>query len=224
VHLGSQILSPLPYAQALRLLLKVLDDITPMLARTPDIIDIGGGFGVRYDVHHGELEPGRVAAVIADVLGDRDEPWTLITEPGRSLVANAGALITAVEHVKPSEDRNFLIVDAGMNDLLRPALYQASHSIIPVRESEADIHLYDIVGPVCESSDTFATSYALPSQERGDLVALLSAGAYGSSMASNYNSRPLPAEAVVYQNRCHLSRARQSLDDLLRGELPLPIP
>lgn len=223
MHLGSQILSPVPYAQALRILLKVLDDITPMLDRAPDIIDIGGGFGVRYDVHHGELPPLQVAAVIAEVFGERDEAWTLITEPGRSLVANAGALITAVEHVKPSEDRNFLILDAGMNDLLRPALYQASHSIIPVREAAADIHLYDIVGPVCESSDTFAVSYALPSQERGDLVALLSAGAYGASMGSNYNSRPLAAEAVVYRGAWHLARARQSLDDLMHGEKPLPL-
>jgi diaminopimelate decarboxylase len=157
------------------------------------------------------------------VLGDRDDPWTLITEPGRSLVANAGALVSTVEHVKPSEHRTFLILDAGMNDLLRPALYQASHSIVPVRESEADVHLYDIVGPVCESSDTFAVNYALPSQERGDLVALLSAGAYGSSMASTYNSRPLAAEAVVYKGKWHLARQRQSLEDMIRGELPLDL-
>ncbi|MBE0643819.1 MAG: diaminopimelate decarboxylase [Bacteroidetes bacterium] len=222
-HLGSQILSPAPYAQGLRVLLKVLDDITPMLDRAPDIIDIGGGFGVRYDAHHGELLPGQVAAVLANVLGPREETWTLITEPGRSLVANAGVLVASVEHVKPSEDRNFLILDAGMNDLLRPALYQASHSIIPLRESDADMQLYDIVGPVCESSDTFAVRYGLPSLERGDLVALLSAGAYGSSMSSNYNSRPLAAEAVVYEGRWHLARERQSLDDLQRGERLLPL-
>lgn len=223
MHLGSQILSPLPYAHGLHVMLKVLDDITPLLDRAPDIIDIGGGFGVRYDVHHGELDPRKVAAVIADVLGDRDDPWTLITEPGRSLVANAGALVTAVEHVKPSEDRTFLVLDAGMNDLLRPALYQASHSIVPVRESESDVHLYDIVGPVCESSDTFAVNYALPSQERGDLVALLSAGAYGASMASTYNSRPLAAEAVVYKGEWHLARQRQSLEDIIQGEFPLDL-
>ncbi|MDX9758510.1 MAG: diaminopimelate decarboxylase [Bacteroidota bacterium] len=222
MHLGSQILSPAPYGQALRILLRVLDDITPMLDRPPDTIDIGGGFGVRYDVTHGELPPARVAAVVAEVLGTRDTPWTLITEPGRSLVANAGALIAAVAHVKPSAHRNFLILDAGMNDLLRPALYQASHSIIPVRERDDDVQLYDIVGPVCESSDTFATNYALPTQDPGDLVALLSAGAYGSSMSSNYNSRPLAAEAVVYKNAWSLARARQSLDDLVRGEQPLP--
>ena len=223
MHLGSQILSPAPYAYGLRAMLKVLDDITPLLDRAPEIIDIGGGFGVRYDLHHGELEPGKVAAVIADVLGDRDDPWTLITEPGRSLVANAGALISTVEHVKPSEGRTFLVLDAGMNDLLRPALYQALHGIIPVRESDADVHLYDIVGPVCESSDTFATGHTLPSQERGDLVALLSSGAYGSSMASNYNSRPLAAEAVVYQGRWHIARERQSLEDIIRGEFPIDL-
>ncbi|MFZ1729694.1 MAG: diaminopimelate decarboxylase [Bacteroidota bacterium] len=222
-HLGSQILSPAPYAQGLRLMLKVLDDITPMLDRAPDIIDIGGGFGVRYDVRHGELRPEQVAAVLAEVLGPRDDTWTLITEPGRSLVANAGVLVASVEHVKPSEDRNFLVLDAGMNDLLRPALYQASHSIIPLHESDAEMQQYDIVGPVCESSDTFAVRYGLPSMERGDLVALLSAGAYGSSMSSNYNSRPLAAEAVVYQGKWHLARSRQSLDDLTRGEHPLPM-
>ncbi|MFA6233548.1 MAG: diaminopimelate decarboxylase [Bacteroidota bacterium] len=222
-HLGSQILSPAPYAQGLRLILKVLDDITPMLDRAPDTIDIGGGFGVRYDARHSELLPSQVAAVLAEVMAPREEAWTLITEPGRSLVANAGVLVAAVEHVKPSDDRNFLILDAGMNDLLRPALYQANHSVIPVHEKDAEMQFYDIVGPVCESSDTFAQRYSLPSMVRGDLVALLSAGAYGSSMSSNYNSRPLAAEAVVYQGRWHLARSRQSLADITRGEHPLPL-
>ncbi len=221
-HLGSQILSPAPYAQGLRALLKVLADITPLLDPAPDIIDIGGGFGVRYDARHSELLPTQVAVVLAGVFGDHESAWTLITEPGRSLVANAGILVASVEHVKPSGDRNFLVLDAGMNDLLRPALYQASHSIIPLRESHAEMQMYDIVGPVCESSDTFAVRYGLPAMERGDLVALLTAGAYGASMSSNYNSRPLAAEAIIYEGRWQLARSRQALDDLLRCEHPLP--
>lgn len=221
-HLGSQILTPAPYAEGLRALLTVLGEITPLLDPAPDIIDIGGGFGVRYDARHSELLPTQVAAVLAGVFCSFDGTWTLITEPGRSLVANAGILVTSVEHVKPSGDRSFLVLDAGMNDLLRPALYQASHNIIPLREREAEVQVYDVVGPVCESSDTFAVGYPLPSMERGDLVALLTAGAYGASMSSNYNSRPLAAEAIIHEGRWHLARARQSLDDLLRGEQPLP--
>lgn len=220
-HLGSQILSPTPYGQALHVLLQVHNDIVPLLGYAPDVIDIGGGFGVRYEEHQEVLTPTQVAAIIADVLSKHDEVWTILTEPGRSLVANAGVLISSVEHVKPQHNRDFLILDAGMNDLLRPALYQARHSVLPLRQFDQDMQLYDIVGPVCESSDTFALRYPLPRLERGDQVAILTAGAYGASMSSNYNSRPLAAEAVFHQGNVHLARTRQSLGDLSRDEHPL---
>jgi len=219
-HLGSQILSAAPYKEALRLLLKVLDDIIPLLPVRPTIIDIGGGLGIPYTDRHSELHPRTVAMAVEDELGSRIDELTLITEPGRSLVANAGALVSTIEHVKPSALRTFLVLDAGMNDFLRPALYQARHSIVPLLEHrDEELEEFDIVGPVCESSDTFAIRYPLPVELcSGDQVALLSAGAYGSSMSSMYNSRPLAAEVVVTEGNWFVARERQSLDDMLQGE------
>ncbi len=220
-HLGSQITSPTPYRDALRLLLKVLDDITPLLPEPPLVVDIGGGFGVPYDDDQDELSPWDLAVVVGEVLGDRARELTVISEPGRSLVANAGVLIASVEHVKPSASgQTFLILDAGMNDLLRPALYQAKHAIIPIIEdAEAETLNFDIVGPVCESSDTFAVNYPLPSSmERGRQVAILSAGAYGAGMSSTYNSRPLSTEVVVRGDTWFIARHRQSIDAMLAGE------
>ena len=224
-HLGSQIFSPIPYHEALRHLMRTLEVISDMLDLTHPVIDIGGGFGVPYDEDAEELDPGVIAEMLHDFIGPLTERVTLITEPGRSLVANAGILVSSVEHVKPSGDRIFLILDAGMNDLLRPALYNADHGIVPLREPLGSVTVfYDVVGPVCESSDSFARRYPLPEMERGELVAFLSAGAYGASMSSTYNSRPLAAEAVVLDGAWHLARRRQSLDSLLTDESPLTAP
>jgi len=224
-HLGSQIFSPIPYHEGLRHLMRTLEAISDMLDLTHPVIDIGGGFGVPYDEDAEELDPGVIAEMLLDFLGPQAEHATVITEPGRSLVANAGILVSSVEHVKPSGDRMFLILDAGMNDLLRPALYSAEHGIVPLRESLGSVTVfYDVVGPVCESSDSFVRRYPLPEMDRGDLVALLSAGAYGASMSSTYNSRPLAAEAVVLDGAWHLARRRQSLDSLLQDERPLTAP
>ncbi|MCZ7556256.1 MAG: diaminopimelate decarboxylase [Bacteroidia bacterium] len=220
-HLGSQLVSTDPYRDALRLLLKVLDDITPLLPEAPDVVDVGGGFGVPYAADESALSPESLADVIRDVLGDRAASIQLITEPGRSFVANAGALFCSVEHLKPSApNRTFVILDAGMNDLMRPALYQARHAIIPVqRDENAEPMLCDVVGPVCESSDVFVAGTELPSSlQRGQLVAILSAGAYGSSMSSTYNSRPLATEVAVVGDAWTVIRERQTLDDMLRGE------
>ncbi len=141
----------------------------------------------------------------------------LLLEPGRSLVGNAGLLLTRVEYLKPGEDKNFAIVDAAMNDLMRPALYEAYHDIVAVNERQTPAQRYDIVGPICETGDFlgFARDLAI---EEGDLLALLSAGAYGMSMASNYNSRPRAAEVLIDKNEIHLIRERETQSGLMAGE------
>jgi diaminopimelate decarboxylase len=143
----------------------------------------------------------------------------VLLEPGRLLVGNAGVLLTRVQYLKQTEQKKFVIVDAGMNDLIRPALYQSYHEIVPVRQPAGnEREPVDVVGPVCESGDFFAQNRELPEMKEGDFVALMSAGAYGFAMASNYNSRPLPAEVLVSGNRFSLIRRRQTMEDLIRGE------
>ena len=222
-HLGSQIFSTEPYREALLLLITLLDDIVSQLQLKHPILDIGGGFGVPYEEHQEALDMSAIAELATGLLGERLNNVTLITEPGRSLVANSGVLVSRVEHEKPSTDRIFLVLDAGMNDLLRPALYDANHDIVSLDEPEGGqtTVFYDVVGPVCESSDVFSRRYPLPELKRGDTVALLSSGAYAASMSSTYNSRPLAAEVVVYNGKWQLARERQPLEDLLRGEQPL---
>jgi diaminopimelate decarboxylase len=150
----------------------------------------------------------------------RDLGLRVLLEPGRFLVGNAGVLLTRVRYLKQTENKKFVIVDAGMNDLIRPALYQSYHEIVPVREpSSAARESVDVVGPVCESGDFFAQDRELPPPNEGDLVALMSAGAYGFVMASNYNSRPLPAEVLVDGDRSSLIRRRQTMEDLVREEV-----
>ena len=179
-------------------------------------IDLGGGFGIRYR----DEEPAPIGEFLDGALGvlaGRKEK--LIVDPGRSIVGNAGALLTRVEYVKPGEAKSFLVVDAAMNDLLRPALYGAWHEVLPVRErSEAGATgVYDIVGPVCESADFLAKDRALAARP-GDLLAVMSAGAYAMAMSSNYNSRPRAAEVMVDGDRAHLVRRRERVADLYAGE------
>jgi len=148
----------------------------------------------------------------------------ILVEPGRFLVGNAGVLLTRVRYIKKSAQKSFAIVDAGMNDLIRPALYQSYHEIVPVKQkgkstSESKAEKIDIVGPVCESGDFFALDREMPELREGDLVAIMSAGAYGFVMASNYNSRPLPAEALVRGDQLSLIRKRQTLESLVGEEL-----
>ena len=146
----------------------------------------------------------------------------MIIEPGRAIVGNAGVLLTRVEYLKHNDHRNFAVVDAGMNDLLRPALYRGYHDILPVmRVSERTSNVYDIVGPVCESSDFLGQNRSLAVAE-GDLLVVRSAGAYGFAMSSSYNSRPRPAEVVVDQDQFHVVRKRETLDQLTEGECLLP--
>nr|ART40573.1 L97 [uncultured bacterium] len=177
-------------------------------------VDLGGGLGIAY---RDEVVPSAAdyaAAISAPFAGSGVE---ISIEPGRSIVGPAGVLLTRVEYLKPGAQRNFAIVDAAMNDLLRPALYDAYHAVLPLREAGGEPTVWELVGPVCESGDFLAHARSLALAE-GDLLALCDAGAYGFAMSSNYNTRPRPAEVMVDGDRMHLIRARETLDDLWRGE------
>ncbi len=213
-HIGSQIMSPGPFLDAADLMLNL---ITELRSEGMNIhhLDMGGGFGIAYqheetmNVSEYQLELQKRAEKVGGL--------TLILEPGRAIVGDAGVLVTTVEYNKPGYDKNFLLVDAGMNDLLRPALYQAFHEILPVTQSLAEPNLVDVVGPVCETGDFIGQARHLAAAE-GDLLAVMNAGAYAFSMSSNYNSRPRAAEVMVDGNLTHLVRARENIEDLWKGE------
>ena len=180
--------------------------------------DLGGGFGISY----GSGAPLDVQAVAAALLPDlRARGWTPVVEPGRYLVGDAGALVTTVLGEKQQGAARFVLVDAAMNDLMRPALYQAVHPIVPVRAAAADaaLHRVDVVGPVCETGDFLGRGRELPAMQPGDLLAVLAAGAYGASMASNYNTRRRPAEVLVDGDEVRLVRRRETFEQLLQNEL-----
>jgi diaminopimelate decarboxylase len=179
-------------------------------------INIGGGLGVRYQ----DEEPPTIQHYIKKIVDHiNNSPYEIIIEPGRSIVANAGVLLTRIEYLKHTAHKNFAIVDAAMNDLIRPALYDAWQNILPVNLQHQDRSpdTYDIVGPVCESAD-FLGKNRLLSLEQGELLAICSAGAYGFSMSSNYNSRPRAAEVLVDQNKSHLIRQRETIQELFANE------
>jgi diaminopimelate decarboxylase len=182
-------------------------------------LDLGGGLGVPYFDQPEPPAPADLAAVIARVAGGLGVQFAF--EPGRAIAANAGVLLARVIHVhERPEGRRFLVLDAAMNDLIRPAMYEAYHEIRPVAEPEvqAESVLYDVVGPVCETGDTFARERLLPPLTSGDLVAFLSAGAYGASMSSEYNSRPLVAEVLVRGDRFAVVRPRPTYEEMLARE------
>jgi diaminopimelate decarboxylase len=179
-------------------------------------IDLGGGLGVSYDGRSVPEAPALAAAVLPAV---SKLPLQLVLEPGRSLVAGTGALLTRVLYVKGGHQKTFVVVDAGMNDLLRPALYGAFHRVEPVRPRGGPPELVDVVGPVCESSDFLARGRELERPEPGDLLAVRDAGAYGFSMSSTYNMRPRAAEVLVEDGRVRLIRRRETFDDLVRTEV-----
>lgn len=214
-HIGSQLMDSAPYAAAAERLVALADRIE---ARGIALghLDFGGGIGIRYGDSQPQPTAKFVDAALA-ALGARDK--LLIVDPGRSLVGNAGALLTRVEHVKRAEARNFIVVDAAMNDLIRPALYDAWHDVRPVREAEspAGRAVYDVVGPVCESGDFLARDRTLAARE-GDLLAVMSAGAYGMVMSSNYNSRPRAAEVLVSGTQARLVRRRETPEELFAAE------
>lgn len=213
-HIGSQLTDAAPFGEALDKVLALIDSLA---AEGIDLqhIDLGGGLGVRY---RDEAPPTMhdYAEVLLSRL--RGRPHTLILEPGRSLVANAGLLLTRVEYLKHGEAKDFAIVDAAMNDLMRPALYDAWHEVQPVLVRAGAMRPYDIVGPVCESGDFLARGRDLALAE-GDLLALLSAGAYGMSMSSNYNTRPRAAEVMVHGDQFTLVRRRERIETLFSDEI-----
>ena len=216
-HIGSQLTTINPFVDALQRAM-VLVDTLQQQGVTLEHIDVGGGLGVRYK----DEQPPRTAAyldALLRVMHERDQ--TLIIEPGRSIVANAGVLLTQVEYLKDNGDKHFAIVDAAMNDMIRPALYSAWLDIIEVQQGMQERHVYDVVGPVCETGDFLGKDREL-AISAGDLLLVASSGAYGFTMASNYNSRCRAAEVMVDGNDSHLVRARESVVDLFRGESLLP--
>ena len=219
-HIGSQLTDISPYFDALEKLLDLIEKLDQAGIRIAHL-DLGGGLGIRYT---DEIPPSPKALLdrVFERLNARGFGHLhLVLEPGRSLVGNAGVLLTRVQYLKHSEARNFAIVDAAMNDLLRPALYEAFHGVRPVHPRAGDETLYDIVGPVCESADWLARQRKLAIQQ-GDLLAVESAGAYSMAMASNYNARPRAAEAMVDGDKYYVVRQRETLEDLLKGESTLP--
>lgn len=217
-HIGSQLTQMTPFIDALHRLLELVDTLAAQ-GITIAHLDLGGGLGVRYQ----DEQPPSIGEYISTIraeLGDR--PLQLLFEPGRSITANAGMLLTRVDYLKTTEDHNFALVDAAMNDMIRPALYQAWLDIRPaLKQSEAKSALWDVVGPVCETADFLGKNREL-SLTPGDLLAVSGAGAYGFTMSSNYNSRPRAAEVIVDGAKIHLARERESIADIMRGEHCLP--
>lgn len=221
-HIGSQLTEIAPFLDALDRLLLLLETLRRRGIEV-EHLDLGGGLGVPYRDERPPAPFDYASALLERLSGwQGSERLTLLFEPGRSIAANAGVLLTRVEFLKPGETKNFAIVDAAMNDLIRPALYQAWQAILPVDTRQArPSETYDVVGPVCETGDFLGKERDLAIAP-GDLLAVRSAGAYGFVMASNYNSRPRPAEVMVDDNQPHLVRRRERLTELWAGEALLP--
>ena len=218
VHIGSQIRSADPFAAALERVTRLARELKKA-GILIDAIDAGGGLGIDYHNHdfHPEAKVSEYAEAIFRALGDFS--GRLLLEPGRFLVAQAGALVTRVLQVKNNGKKTFLITDAAMNDLIRPSLYQAYHEIVPLRVRAGRARAFDVVGPVCETGDFFARDRKLKPVEPGDALALLDAGAYGMVLSSNYNTRLRPAEVLVEGNKVRLIRRRETMTDLLASEM-----
>jgi len=217
VHIGSQIRSVEPFAEALKRVRSLVEDLR---SDGLDIryVDAGGGFGIEYG--NAPFDAAANVATYAQALRGVMEGLDahLLLEPGRFIVAQAGALLTRVLYNKQNGTKHFVITDAAMNDLIRPALYQAHHEIVPVLEKGFELHTTDVVGPVCESGDFFAHDRHMERVPTGGLVALLDAGAYGMSLSSNYNTRVRPAEVMVEAGKARLVRRRETMDDLMGAE------
>jgi diaminopimelate decarboxylase len=216
VHIGSQILSTAPFAAAYR---RVAELTRALRARGHRLtrLDLGGGFGIPYRAETG-LDPHALAETIRETVGDLGVELSI--EPGRSIVADAGVLVSRVALVKEGAGIRFLVLDAGMNDLMRPAMYDSHHDVVPVRVAPADAPLFDwdVVGPICESSDTFARRRSLPALAAGDLVVIATAGAYGATMAGTYNGRALVPEVLVEDGRFAVTRRRITIAEQLSWE------
>ncbi len=217
-HIGSQLTEITPFVDALERVLVLVDRLQEE-GITLQHIDLGGGLGIQYEQQDTPPLPDAYALELLAQLNGR--PQQLLLEPGRAIAVNAGILLTRGEYLKHTQHKNFAIVDAAMNDLQRPALYNAWHEIVPVQPREGDTTSYDVVGPVCETGDFLGKQREL-TLAGGDLLAVRSAGAYGFTMSSNYNSRPRAAEVMVDGDQLHVIRERESIDDLYRGEQLLP--
>ncbi|MGH8501248.1 MAG: diaminopimelate decarboxylase [Gammaproteobacteria bacterium] len=217
-HIGSQLTELAPFVDALRRVLRLGEQLERE-GISIDHLDLGGGLGIRY---HEETAPTPGAYVETLLANMAERPYRLLLEPGRAIVGDAGILVTRVQYTKDNGHKRFAVVDAAMNDFLRPAMYDAWHSIVPVaRVAVTQPCIYDVVGPVCETADFIGKERALAVQG-GELLAVHAAGAYGFSMAGNYNTRPRAAEVMVDGGRTHLIRERETLQQMLAGEHLLP--
>jgi diaminopimelate decarboxylase len=218
MHVGSQLMTPDPYVKAIARIAPLVEDVERRGTKLT-YFDIGGGYGIRYDAQTPDAAEQFAAAIIPAV-----EPldMTIVLEPGRYIAGNAGILLTRVEYMKRTPGKTFAIVDAGMNDLIRPALYGAFHRIVPVDGAATETEPITVVGPVCESADFNAEQIPLPKVAEGDLLAIMSAGAYAATMASTYNARPLPPEVLVEGNDYHVVRTRQTYEALFASQVLPP--
>ncbi|WP_301103280.1 diaminopimelate decarboxylase [Propionivibrio sp.] len=216
-HIGSQLLDPAPFAEALDKLLQLIDQLTSN-GISLHHIDLGGGLGIRYKDEAAPSVKSYLQPLLKKLTG---RGLKILLEPGRRLVGNAGVLLTRVEYLKPGAVKNFAVVDAAMNDLARPALYDAWHDIVPVMPRNSKACQWDIVGPICESGDFLGHHRSL-AIATGDLLAIMSAGAYGMAMSSNYNTRPRAAEVMVDGSHSHLVRRRETVEELYALESLLP--
>jgi diaminopimelate decarboxylase len=219
-HIGSQLTSVTPFVDALAKVREYLDRVLlgEMRKEGAQIkyLDLGGGLGINYNDENPPLPADYAKAIIQGLEG---LDVTLVLEPGRVIVGNAGVLLTEVQYIKETDTKKFVIIDAGMNDLIRPALYGSFMAIRPVVQSQAEIITADVVGPICETGDFFAHDREIARPQRGDLLSVMSAGAYGFTMASNYNSHPKPPEVLVDGDQYYIVRKRESFDDLINGEV-----
>jgi diaminopimelate decarboxylase len=218
LHIGSQLTELAPFEQAVICLAELTGTLREQ-GHEISVLDIGGGLGIAYD-EKGPQPPAldEYAALANDILGGLG--CRIIVEPGRSMVGDTGILLSEVIYVKQGEHDEFLIIDAGMNDLLRPSMYDAFHEITPVKLNDNELHQYQIVGPICETGDTFARDRELPRMQAGDLIAIRDAGAYGAVMASSYNARPLVPEILVEGDNFTVIRRRPGIDELISLDSP----
>ena len=216
-HIGSQLLDPSPFAEALDKLLLLIDRLTAAGIALHHI-DLGGGLGIRYKDEDAPTVKSYLQPLLQKL---KDRGLKILLEPGRRLVGNAGVLLTRIEYLKPGEIKNFAIIDAAMNDLARPSLYDAWHDIVPVLPRQGEARCWEIVGPICETGDCLGRNRPL-AVEPGNLLAVMSAGAYGMAMSSNYNTRPRVAEVMIDGDQAHLIRRRETVEELYALESLLP--
>jgi diaminopimelate decarboxylase len=220
MHLGSQLTDTGPFQEGIRRLLGLVAEVRSAGISTVRVLDVGGGLGIRYSAET-PMDPAAFAAAVLPLV--RPAGLTLYVEPGRFLVGSAGVLLTSALYRKRSGGKSFVVVDAGMNDLVRPSHYHAYHEIVELEAANRPVAPVDVVGPVCETGDFLALDRPLPALDRSERVAVLGAGAYGFVMASNYNARPRPPEVLVDGGRFAVARPREELTELFRGERVTPL-